>query len=85
MMIMDIKKGQIVASKAGHDSGRFFIVTQISEGFVYLADGKERRLKFPKKKNIKHIAVTKTVTEIPAADKKLRQLLGNYNRLNRED
>ncbi len=84
-MIMDLKTGQIVASKAGRDSGQFFIVTDISDGFVFLADGKERKLNSPKKKNPKHIAVTKTVVEIPATDKKLRKLLFSFNRLIQED
>ncbi|MBR2280195.1 MAG: KOW domain-containing RNA-binding protein [Ruminococcus sp.] len=82
---MDIKKGQIVTSKAGHDGGRFFIVTDVKDGYVYLSDGKERKLNAPKKKNIKHIAKTNTVEEIPKTDKSLRKLLNNFSRFNQED
>ena len=49
---MDVKKGQIAASKAGHDDGRFFIVTEVKDGYAYIADGKERKLNSPKKKNL---------------------------------
>ena len=82
---MNLEKGQIAASKAGHDSGRFFIVTEVSDGYVFLSDGKERKLKSPKKKNLKHIAKTNTVLEIPATDKQLRKLLGKFSRVIQED
>lgn len=82
---MNIEKGQIVISKAGHDSGRFFIVTDVSDGYVFLSDGKERKLENPKKKNQKHIAKTNPVFEIPATDKQLRKLLGKFSRVIQED
>ena len=77
---MNITEGLIVASKAGHDEGRFFAVLKASDGFVYLADGKERKLKNPKKKNIKHIAKTDTIVDIPETDKQLRKLLSGFRR-----
>ncbi len=82
---MSIEKGQIVISKAGHDSGQFFIVTKVSDGYVFLSDGKERKLESPKKKNQKHIAKTNSVFEIPATDKQLRKLLGKCSRVIQED
>lgn len=54
----DIVKGQIVISKAGRDKGDIFIVVDYNEPYVFLADGKLRRLEAPKKKKIKHIQVT---------------------------
>ena len=56
--MMDFFKGMVVVSRAGHDSGRFMIVTAVDESFVYVADGKERKLEKPKRKNIKHISLT---------------------------
>lgn len=51
--------GTIVLSKCGRDKGRYFIVCGLEgEEFVYLADGVIRKLARPKKKKIKHIAVT---------------------------
>ena len=82
---MNIEKGQIVISKAGHDSERFFIVVKISEGYAFLSDGKKRKLENPKKKNLKHIAKTNTIAEIPATDKQLRKLLGKFSRVIQED
>ncbi len=77
---MNISEGQIVMSRAGHDSGRLFIALKTENGFAYLADGKERKLDNPKKKNLKHIAKTNSVVSVPATDKQLRKLLGNFSR-----
>lgn len=82
---MDVKKGQIAASKAGHDDGRFFIVTEVKDGYAYIADGKERKLSSPKKKNLKHLAKTNTVVSIPKTDKSLRKLLSDYSTVIQED
>lgn len=82
---MDIKKGQIVISKAGHDDGQPFVVVEVKDNYVYLADGKERKLNALKKKNIKHIAVTNSVVNLPDTDKSLRKLLNSFSRVNQED
>ena len=50
------KKGNIVASKAGHDIGRIYVITDLLDnGFVYIADGKYRSLKNKKLKRDKHL------------------------------
>ncbi len=73
-------KGRIVCSKRGRDKGYFMVVVDESEGFVYLSDGKERPLERPKKKNVKHIAVTNTVLEAECFknNKRLRKSLGIF-------
>lgn len=48
--------GRIVISCAGRDKGRLLAVVGESEGYLLLADGKERRLEKPKLKNPKHIS-----------------------------
>jgi ribosomal protein L14E/L6E/L27E len=51
--------GSVVISKAGRDSGKYFVVVGIGdENHIYLADGSLRRLARPKKKKIKHVAQT---------------------------
>ena len=73
---MNIKAGNVVISSAGHDSGRFMLVVRADGGYVFLADGKERKLDSPKKKNIKHIRMTLSSIELEGlTDKKLRQTL----------
>lgn len=73
---MEIKKGKVVISSAGHDSGRWMVVVRAEEGYVFIADGKERKLETPKKKNIKHIRATSKSLEVDGmTNKKLRQAL----------
>lgn len=48
--------GQIVYSKAGRDSGKYFVVVEIvGENVVKIADGGLRRIKSAKLKNVKHL------------------------------
>ncbi len=76
---MEAKIGMIVRSAAGRDKGRFMAVVSTENGFVYLADGKERKLSSPKKKNIKHVTFTKTSVDIDGmTDKGLRRLLCEF-------
>ncbi|MDE7362252.1 MAG: KOW domain-containing RNA-binding protein [Oscillospiraceae bacterium] len=73
---MDIRAGRVVISSAGHDSGRRMVVTGADGGFVFVADGKERKLGTPKKKNVKHVRATSALIELEGlTDKKLRQTL----------
>lgn len=51
---MDFGRGQIVRSLAGHDRGRFFFVLNTEGDFLFLADGKERKVTHPKRKRRKH-------------------------------
>ncbi len=53
-----MKRGQIVVSKAGRDRGRFMIVVGTDQNCIYVADGKERPLENPKRKNPKHLGAT---------------------------
>ena len=55
---MEYTVGQVVYSKSGHDKGGAFIVTEIEGDYLYLTDGKCRKMDKPKKKKIKHVQVT---------------------------
>ncbi len=73
---MEFVTGMVVISSAGHDCGNWFVVTGADERYVYVADGKERKLSSPKRKNRRHLRKTDKV--IPAecmSDKKLRKAL----------
>ena len=52
---MDIRRGDVVHSLAGHDKGALFCVTDTDGDFLLLANGKERKLSSPKRKRIKHV------------------------------
>lgn len=60
-MYKELSFGQIVLSSAGHDSGQYYIVTDVNKEYVYLVDGKYKTMSSPKKKNIKHIQILKYV------------------------
>ena len=58
-MANTVQVGSVVISTAGRDSGRSFLVVGLQdEKYVYIADGDLRRLAKPKKKKLKHIALT---------------------------
>ncbi len=54
---MDDLLGQLVVSLSGRDKGCICTVVGISddEGYVFIADGKIRKVEKPKKKKLKHI------------------------------
>lgn len=53
---MKVVKGSVVRSLAGRDKGNLLCVVGESDEFFILADGKERPLQKPKRKNKKHVA-----------------------------
>lgn len=57
---MELNRGRVVRSAAGHDKGGFFVVLQSDEQNVLLCDGKRRTLEKPKQKKQKHVFVTNT-------------------------
>ena len=48
----------VVCALAGRDKGKHFVVTAQEANFVYLCDGKSRKVGSPKKKKIKHVDFT---------------------------
>jgi len=78
-----ISAGRIVRATAGRDEGGYFAVLGLfrEKGIIYalIADGKERKIGKPKKKNIKHLVFTKTVIEVgDVSDKYLRKVLREF-------
>ena len=52
---MDIEKSDIIISLAGRDQGQIFFVVDTDEQYVWIADGRGRKLESPKRKNRRHI------------------------------
>ena len=50
-----IRQGDLVLSKSGRDVGGVFLVVTVCDKFAYLTDGKIRKVKTLKRKNIKHL------------------------------
>ena len=85
MMKCDV--GDIVQSQAGRDRDQFFIVSSIlGDEYVYLVDGKNKKLNNPKKKKIKHLIVRKQKSELKEKfeqsqyllDSEIRKVLQNF-------
>ena len=45
----------LAQSTAGHDAGRYYLILRSEGDYVFLADGRHRRLSHPKRKNRKHV------------------------------
>lgn len=89
MLEISLVPGLVVCSKAGRDSGRYFIVLEIlSHEYVLIADGQKHRLAHPKKKKVKHLKLTEDVLESigrkltekrQVFDSEVRSALRTYN------
>lgn len=73
--------GTVVKSVMGHDKDRFYIVVKAEGSFVYIADGKLRKLESPKRKNVKHVKATNNAVDMDLikTDKQLKKVLWEYN------
>jgi len=53
--VQDFVKGQMVMSKAGHDKDNIYVISSIEDEYLYLVDGRLRKLTNPKKKKKMHV------------------------------
>lgn len=60
--------GDIVKSIAGRDVGINFLVVNVDSNYVYVVNGKDRKVQNPKKKNKKHLEMV-----LPAEEKELAE------------
>lgn len=89
-----LKIGQVVSSKNGRDVGKIFVILEIlDDDFVLITDGKNRKIKKPKKKKVKHLNVYKKVFEEIESkelgkyqynDAYIRRILKPYNEIELE-
>ena len=59
---MELEKGMLAISKAGHDKDCWYVVQKVEDNFVYLVNGETKKVDAPKKKKRKHL---QPVNEIP--------------------
>ncbi len=76
------ENGMVAVSKAGRDAGKLMMIVRADKFFAYVADGKERKIENPKKKNYKHLARTgyRISTEFPLSNKGLKKTLGELRK-----
>lgn len=79
--------GQIVYATKGRDAGKYFIIIDMDDKFVYIVDGKTRRLEKPKKKNKSHVKAAKQIIpeireklkKSELTDREIQEILSNFN------
>ena len=72
---MDVARSDVVRSCAGRDSGQLFFVVELDESYVYLADGKGRRVEKPKRKKRKHVEL------LPRRDSRVAEKIRNGDKV----
>jgi len=74
---MEIKKGTIVRSIAGHDNGDFQLILDFDEQYATVCDGKHRPLEKPKRKKLKHLNITNKTVDLAElqTNKSIRKIL----------
>ena len=78
---MEIKRGTVVRSIAGHDAGLFMAVLETDGKFALTADGKTRTIISPKRKNLLHLSPTAAVLSEKEmeSDSSLRKALKRFS------
>ena len=51
--------GRVVISNAGRDKTKMMVIVKETENYLLVCDGKERPVERPKRKNPKHLKLTK--------------------------
>ena len=75
------KAGMLAKAKAGHDTGKVYVIIEVDDTYVYLADGNIRTLGHLKKKKRKHVQVICREYDIAGADDVgIKRILRLYHR-----
>lgn len=64
MSVVNISIGQLVTSNAGRDQANVYLVIGIKQNqYLLLANGRDRKFKNPKQKNIRHVNVLNSIAQ----------------------
>lgn len=61
---MELKKGMLAISKAGHDKDSWYVVMNVEGNKAFLVNGVNRSVDRPKEKKLKHLQPVNEVPEI---------------------
>ena len=72
--------GMLARSKAGHDTGKVYVIACVDDAYVYLVDGLLRPLDNPKKKKKKkHVQPIHKIYDVTGADDvAIKRILKEY-------
>lgn len=80
------KTGMLAKSKAGHDAGHIYVIMDIDDTYVYLADGRIRTVEKPKKKKRKHVQLICREYDAAAVDNvAVKRILKEFNNAIKEE
>ena len=64
MSVVNISIGQFVTSNAGRDKTNIYLVVgTLQNEYLLLANGRERKFRNPKQKNIRHVTVLNSIAQ----------------------
>ena len=73
--------GMLAKSKAGHDTGKVYVIMDIDDTYVYLADGRIRTLDKLKRKKKKHVQIICKKYDVTAIDDvTIKRILKEWNK-----
>ena len=76
---MDLKPGMLAKSKAGHDKDCIYVIIDVKNEYVYVADGGLRPLARMKRKNRKHLQpICSVQADCLTDDTALRKVIRDY-------
>ena len=71
----------LAKSKAGHDTGKVYVIMDIDDTYVYLADGRIRTLDKLKRKKKKHVQIICKKYDVTAIDDvAIKRILKEWNK-----
>ena len=78
---MNMVRGTVAKSLAGHDKGDIQVIVGFDKEKVLVCDGKKRKLKKPKIKNIKHLQLTNKLLKEDQLlfDSRIKKALSKYH------
>lgn len=73
------EKGMLAKSLAGHDKDKVYVIMDLDDTYVYLADGKLRTLDKQKKKKKIHVQLIMKKHDIESVDDvRIKHILNEY-------
>ena len=71
--------GYLARSIAGHDKGNLYIIIEETDQYLFLANGEEKTLEKPKRKNRKHVALIKIKNPV-SSNEAIKHSIREYRR-----
>ena len=71
--------GYLARSMAGHDKGTLYIIIEETDQYLLLANGRDKTIEKPKRKNKKHVALIK-IKNATGSNEEIKHSIREYRR-----